>query len=153
MARLISGVLLAAAAVAAILFLPTFALRLLATVVAAVAATEYLRIVNADARLFPAAAIVCWVVSGPITAAGLALPVQVAAFAALRWGWSRRNHFLAAWVAGMLARVVLVGVGLVLVLVSGLPPAPTLLALASFLFAMLLIEPFFISKEIRGGRP
>jgi phosphatidate cytidylyltransferase len=72
-ARLISGVLLAAAAVAAILFLPTFALRLLATVVAAVAATEYLRIVKADPRLFPAAAIVCWVVSGPIPAAGLAL--------------------------------------------------------------------------------
>jgi len=91
---------------------------------------------------------------GTVAAAALALPVQVAAFAALRWGWSRRRHFLAAWAAGMMARVLLVGVGLVLVLVSDLPPAPTLLALAGFLFGMLLIEPFFIAKDLRGaGQP
>jgi hypothetical protein len=91
---------------------------------------------------------------GILAAAGLALPVQVAAFAALRWGWSRRKHFLAAWAAGMIARVLLVVVGLVLVLVSGLPPAQTLLGLAGFLFGMLLIEPFFLGKDLRGtGTP
>jgi phosphatidate cytidylyltransferase len=42
MTRLISGVILAAAALAAILFLPTFALRVLACIVAALAAHEYL---------------------------------------------------------------------------------------------------------------
>ena len=104
--------------------------------------------------------LICWPLldgsgrMGTIVAAALALPVQVAAFAALRWGWSQRNHFLAAWAAGMMARVLLVAVCLVLVLLSELPPAPTLLGLASFLFGMLLIEPFFINKEVRGaGRP
>jgi hypothetical protein len=51
----------------------------------------------------------------------------------------------------MLARVLVVAAGLALVLVYDLPPAPTLLALASFLFGMLLIEPFFITREMRGA--
>lgn len=46
MIRLISGVLLAAAALAAILFLPVQALRALACLVAALAAREYIRIVH-----------------------------------------------------------------------------------------------------------
>jgi hypothetical protein len=100
--------------------------------------------------------LICWPLLdgsgrlGTVVAAALALPVQVAAFAALLWGLARRNHLLAAWAAGMMARVLLVVVGLVLVLVLGLPPAPTLLALASFLFAMLLIEPFF-TRDMRGA--
>ena len=44
MTRLISGVVLAAAALAAILFLPVLALRVLATAIAGIAADEYLRI-------------------------------------------------------------------------------------------------------------
>ena len=88
---------------------------------------------------------------GTIAAAALALPVQVCAFAALRWGWSRRNHFLLAWAAGMVARALLVGVGLLLVSRFDLPAVPTLLALASFLFLMLLIEPFFVTKESFGA--
>jgi phosphatidate cytidylyltransferase len=44
MTRVISGVLLAAAALAAILFLPLTALRVLASIVAGLAADEYLRI-------------------------------------------------------------------------------------------------------------
>ena len=44
MTRLISGVALAAAALAAILFLPVFALRVLVTAIAGLAADEYLRI-------------------------------------------------------------------------------------------------------------
>lgn len=65
MSRLISGIVLAVAALAAILFLPVFALRLLVALIAALAAHEYLRIVGGDVRLFPAAAIVSWVLSGP----------------------------------------------------------------------------------------
>ncbi len=44
MIRLVSGVILAVIALAAILFLPLFALRILATVVSALAADEYLRV-------------------------------------------------------------------------------------------------------------
>src|SRR5262245_34170532 len=51
MVRLISGVALAAAALAAILFLPVVVLRVLACVVAALTAHEYLRIVQASAAL------------------------------------------------------------------------------------------------------
>jgi hypothetical protein len=91
---------------------------------------------------------------GTVAAAGLALPVQVSAFAALRWGWSARRHFLAAWALGMALRVLTVGVALALVLMAGLPPAPTLLAHASFLFAMLLLEPFFLGRDsTRPVRP
>ena len=116
-----------------------------------------IRYAAACTALAIAGVLICWPLLdgsgrlGTIAAAALAQPDQVAAFAALRWGWSRRNHFLAAWAAGMMARVLLIAVGLVLVLVSELPPAPTLLALASFLFGMLLIEPFFISKDMRGA--
>jgi phosphatidate cytidylyltransferase len=69
--RLISGLVLAAAALAAILFLPVFALRLLVAVIAALAAHEYLRIVGANVRLFPAAAIASWALSGSPGMTGL----------------------------------------------------------------------------------
>ena len=66
MARLISGVALAAAALAAILFLPLVALRVVACVVAALAAQEYLKIVHAK-RPLPGVgpwlllvAVTCW---------------------------------------------------------------------------------------------
>jgi phosphatidate cytidylyltransferase len=69
MTRLISGVLLAAVALAAILFLPLAALRVLAAIVAAFAAREYLSITvpSAGARHLVMAiivALVCWVTSG-----------------------------------------------------------------------------------------
>jgi hypothetical protein len=100
-----------------------------------------------------AGVLLCWPLldgsgrMGLIVAAALALPVQIAAFAALRWGWSWRKRFLAVWAAGMFARALVLAAGLVLVLVFELPPAPTLLALAAFLFGMLLIEPFFIKTD------
>ena len=94
----------------------------------------------------------CWpLLDGPgrigiVAAALLALPIQVAAFAGLVWGWSGRRFF-AAWALGMLARLIAVAVALALVLVSELAPAPTLLSLASFLFAMLVLEPFFLRRD------
>ena len=54
MTRLISGVALAAAALAAILYLPVIALRVVACLMAALAAHEYLRIVH-SARPLPGA--------------------------------------------------------------------------------------------------
>jgi phosphatidate cytidylyltransferase len=66
MTRLVSGVALAAAALAAILFLPVIALRVLACAVAALAAHEYLKVVHA-ARPLPGSgpwvllvAVTCW---------------------------------------------------------------------------------------------
>jgi hypothetical protein len=97
--------------------------------------------------------LLCWpLLDGPgrlgvLAAALLALPIQVAAFAGLRWGWSGRRFF-AAWALGMSARMAAVAAALVMVLASNLPPAPTLLAVASFLFGMLLIEPFFLGRDL-----
>ena len=48
MTRVFSGVVLAAAALAAILFLPPLGLRIVVCVVAALAAHEYLRLVGSN---------------------------------------------------------------------------------------------------------
>jgi phosphatidate cytidylyltransferase len=68
MTRLLSGVVLAAVALAAILFLPINALRVVACLVAIVAADEYLRLVSkmdgpTRAGMAVSVAIVCWWVS------------------------------------------------------------------------------------------
>jgi phosphatidate cytidylyltransferase len=84
--RLISGVVLAAAALAAILFLPSVALRALAAGVAAMAAHEYLSITvpqsSASRRTVMAilVAIVCWAAAGPVTP-------SLVAVVALTLGW------------------------------------------------------------------
>ena len=67
MVRLVSGLALAAAALAAILFLPALGLRLLACAVAALAAFEYQRIVSRSQPdgTFPFVILVCWSVSDP----------------------------------------------------------------------------------------
>src|SRR4051812_23407849 len=72
MTRLISGGVLAAAAVAAILFLPLVALRALAAGVAAIAAYEYLTITVpavGPRRMVMTflVAFVCWAMSGTVT--------------------------------------------------------------------------------------
>jgi hypothetical protein len=65
MVRLASGVALAAAALAAILLLPIAALRVVACVVAALAAYEYLEIAGVPLRAVVLAVALCWVSSGP----------------------------------------------------------------------------------------
>jgi phosphatidate cytidylyltransferase len=60
MTRLLSGVILAAAAVTAILFLPFTGLRILACIVAALAAHEYLTIAGADVTGIGGPIIACW---------------------------------------------------------------------------------------------
>jgi phosphatidate cytidylyltransferase len=72
MVRVASGLVIGALALAAIWLLPVFVLRLFVCVVAAVAAIEYLRLVNGDARLVALVALVCWVVSGSSLFGGLA---------------------------------------------------------------------------------
>jgi phosphatidate cytidylyltransferase len=63
MLRLVSGVVLAVAALAAILFLPVVALRVLACVVAALAAREYLRITHSSFVAIVAVVLSCWIAS------------------------------------------------------------------------------------------
>ena len=71
MTRVLSGVALAAAALAAILFLPLFALRLMACAIAALAAHEYLSILHQDGRaprplpVLLLVVVTCWWMSGP----------------------------------------------------------------------------------------
>jgi phosphatidate cytidylyltransferase len=66
MTRLVSGVALATAAVVAIRFLPLLPLRVLACFVAALAAKEYLDIVDSPIRAVVLVIALCWVVSGTI---------------------------------------------------------------------------------------
>lgn len=63
MVRFASGIALGAVALAAILFLPIVALRVVACVVAALAAREYLEIVESPIRAVVLAIALCWVSS------------------------------------------------------------------------------------------
>ena len=71
MTRVLSGAALAAAALAAILFLPYTALRIVASLVALLAAREYLDILHQDRRppgtlvVLALVAVVCWRFSAP----------------------------------------------------------------------------------------
>jgi hypothetical protein len=85
--------------------------------------------------------------TGVLIAAAVALPLQIALFAALRWGWSKKENFMAAWIGGILTRLLAVATVAVAVSLSTLSPAPTLLSLAGFFFAMLLLEPLFLKPR------
>ena len=113
--------------------------------------TAVLRYAAVALALLAAAVAALWTVldpsgrSGVLMAAAVALPVQVAAFAWLVRGRKRStNAFLAAWAGGTLVRMatVLAG-GLILIRATAAAPAPTLLGLAGFFFALLLLEPLF----------
>jgi phosphatidate cytidylyltransferase len=73
MTRVISGVALAAAALVAIRFLPILPLRVIACLVAALAAKEYLEIVDSPIRAVVLVVALCWVVSGLSVASALVL--------------------------------------------------------------------------------
>lgn len=63
MTRVISGVVLAAAALAAILFLPAIPLRVLVCLVAALAAHEYFKLVGGDGSYFGGVVIITWLIA------------------------------------------------------------------------------------------
>jgi phosphatidate cytidylyltransferase len=65
MVRLASGIALGAVALVAILFLPVSALRVVACLVAALAAREYLELVESPIRAVVLAVGLCWVSSDP----------------------------------------------------------------------------------------
>lgn len=90
---------------------------------------------------------------GLLTAAAVALPVQLVLFAVMRRTAPGTNAFLAAWVGGMLVRMMVVGlVALALHRSPGLPEAPTLVGLVAFFFMMVLLEPLFLGlRAAQGG--
>lgn len=86
MTRVISGVILALAALAAILFLPVFALRVVACAVAAIGAHEYARIAGtprgiSELLVVVAAVAMCWLTPMPLDARARLL------FLMLALGW------------------------------------------------------------------
>jgi phosphatidate cytidylyltransferase len=112
MTRLLSGAALAAAALTAIVLLPLSALRLLACLVALVAAREYLVMVQSGRRqsiVVPSilVALVCWWMAD--RGAAVALPLLLAGLAALAYEVIFRGvtierasaRFLAPWYTGM----------------------------------------------------
>jgi hypothetical protein len=83
--------------------------------------------------------------AGLLAAAVVALPVQIGLFALMARSAVGTNRFLAAWIGGMLVRMLVVGlVALALYLSPGLPEAPTLIGLVGFFFMMVLLEPLFL---------
>ena len=87
-----------------------------------------------------------------MVAAVIAVPVQVFAFAALNHYRGRLNGFLAVWVGGTFLRMGVIAVVAVVVIRSGMEGAvPMLLALAGFLFGLLLLEPICFGAEQRTG--
>ena len=80
MIRLASGVALAATTLVAILFLPLIALRVLACVVAALAAREYLEITETHLRAVVLVVALCWVSAG-----GAFPPAHILLIMALGW--------------------------------------------------------------------
>jgi phosphatidate cytidylyltransferase len=112
MTRLLSGAVLAAAALAAILFLPLLGLRLLACLVAALATREYLGVVEtgravAMAPIVLVVVMACWWVSDP--GRTVVLPVLLVGLAWLGAEVIFRGYtvdqaavrFLAPWYIGM----------------------------------------------------
>lgn len=103
MTRVLSGVVLGAATLAAILFLPSIALRVLVSVIAALAAFEYLRLVGRSrltAGVLFAVAYITWTTSGaPLVGlgAGGVLIVGIAATSIAFPRLSSREAILAAF--------------------------------------------------------
>jgi hypothetical protein len=88
---------------------------------------------------------------GVVIAAAVALPVQIGSFAALLHLRTRQKQFLLAWVGGTLIRMATIGVVAWVVIRSGEGVISTLLALASFFFGLLLLEPIYFRS--RQGEP
>lgn len=81
---------------------------------------------------------------GVLWAAAIAVPVQALAFGLLQRFHGELNRFLAVWVGGTLARMVVVALVAFVVVRTGTDGAPALLlALAGFFFGLLLLEPVY----------
>ena len=85
---------------------------------------------------------------GMLVAAAVALPVQWGSFAALMRVRGKTNGFLGIWVGGAVLRMAVVGVVAFLAISRGSEGLiALLLALAGFLFGLLLLEPKYFKLE------
>jgi len=90
---------------------------------------------------------------GVLVAAAVALMVQVLSFSVLVRYRGQVTGFMAAWAGGMAIRAMAVVAVAFIAIRSGVEGAvPTLLALAGFLFALLLLEPVYFRPEASEGR-
>ena len=82
---------------------------------------------------------------GVLLAAGVAYPVQVAAFGLLLRARGEPSRFFIWWGVGVAVRFgVVIIVGLVALRIGSLGAEALLLSLAGFFFGLLLIEPVFL---------
>lgn len=85
---------------------------------------------------------------GVLVAAAVAVPLQVLSFALLCRFRGELKRFLVVWVGGTLMRMLAIGAVAFLVLRSGTEGVvPTLLALATFFFGLLLLEPMYFRRS------
>ncbi len=88
-----------------------------------------------------------------LVAAAIALPVQITTFALLLRSGVESSRFMMWWGVGVLGRmVVVVGVGLALDSLTTLDPTVLLLSICGFFFALLLLEPAFVSRATRSAQ-
>ncbi|MGD8321797.1 MAG: hypothetical protein PVJ02_15220 [Gemmatimonadota bacterium] len=81
---------------------------------------------------------------GVVTAAAIALPIQILAFALLIRVRGKLNGFLAVWAGGTLVRIAVLGIVAVVAIRANAPGTIALLfALAGFFFVLLLLEPVY----------
>ena len=89
---------------------------------------------------------------GVLIAAGVAFPVQVAAFGLLLRARGEPTHFFKWWGVGVLVRIgVVIVVGIVALRIESLGAEVLLLSVAGFFFGLLLIEPAFLKGADRDG--
>lgn len=119
--------------------------------------TNSLKYAATSAGVVALALLVAWPLLDPsgrrgvLLAAAVALPVQILSYAALQRFRGEMNRFLAAWIGGTLFRMVVIAIAAVVVIRTDVAMAtPMLLALASFLFGLLLLEPIYFRREQAG---
>jgi len=85
------------------------------------------------------------------TTALIAYVLQLVAFGVLLVVRGRNALFMAGWLGGMLLRFGgLAAVAWWVTRTSALPRAAALISLATFLFVLLLLEPFFLRRSLRA---
>ncbi len=89
---------------------------------------------------------------GVLLAAGVAYPVQIAAFGMLLRVHGEPARFFVWWGVGVAVRIgVVITVGLVALRIESLGAEVLLLSLAGFFFGLLLIEPAFLKGADRDA--
>ena len=88
---------------------------------------------------------------GVLIAALVALPVQVISFALLQRYRHELKRFIIAWVGSTVVRIGVIGIVALVAFRSGMAGGVSmLLALATFFFGLLLLEPVYFRPERNG---